>query len=113
MNKQMTQDEFERLCREFDELNGNCIRDAKPKPVAVVSMPVSTVDAEVIAANPESVRISARRRDGVTVLAKPQRNDLHITVRTDLVREIDENGRPVWDEVGVTSDYHPFSGLTR
>jgi len=71
MNKRMTQEEFERLSREFDEPNGDCIRDAKPKPVAVVSMPVSNSDAEVIAANPESVRISAIRKDGVTVLAKP------------------------------------------
>jgi hypothetical protein len=113
MNKQITQEEFERLSREFDELNGDCIRDAKPKPVAVVSVPVSNADAEVIAANPESVRISARRSDGVTLLAKPKRNDLHVTVRADLVRELDEHGRPVWDKVGITSDYHPFSGLIR
>ena len=92
--------------------SGYYTQDAKPKAVAVVTVPVSNEHAQVIAGNPESVRVSARRADGVTVIAKPQRNDI-VTVRYDLVHEIDEHGRPVWDEGGVVSDYHPWSGLTR
>jgi hypothetical protein len=94
--------------------SGYYIRDAKPKPVAVVTVPVSNEHAEVIAANPASVRLHARRADGVNVMMNPQRNENHVTVRYDLVREIDEHGRPVWDDgPNVVSDYHPWSGLRR
>jgi hypothetical protein len=93
---------------------GYYIRDAKPKPVAVVTVPVTQAVAEVVAANPESVRVSARTADGVTILAKPQSNPNCVTVRTDLVREIDEFGRPVWDDPGgAVHEYHPWSGLRR
>jgi len=112
--KQSTEEEWRERARRLDARLANyTLRPAKAKPVAVVTVPVSNKDAEVIAANPESVRVSARRVDGVTILAKPQRNEQCVTVRTDLVREIDEDGRPVWDEVGVVSDYHPWSGLRR
>jgi hypothetical protein len=80
----------------------------------VVTVPVSNEHAEVIAANPASVRLHARRADGVNVMMNPQRNENHVTVRYDLVREIDEHGRPVWDDgPNVVSDYHPWSGLRR
>jgi hypothetical protein len=95
--------------------SGYYIRDAKPKPVAVATIPLAQADAEVVAANPESVRVTARRPDGVTVIAKPQSNPNCVTVRTDLVREIDAEGRPVWDDElsGAISEYHPWSGLRR
>ena len=94
--------------------SGYYIRDAKPKRVAVVTVPVSHSDAKVIAENPESVRVHARRADGVSVIARPQSNPNCVTVRTDLVREIDGHGRPVWDDPGqVTHEYHPWSGLRR
>lgn len=86
----------------------------EPAPVAVVSVPVSAEDAAVIAANPESVRVSARRDDGVSVLMRPQRNPQNVTVRTDLVREVDANGRPIWDKPGgVVSDYDIYATLRR
>ena len=95
--------------------SGYYIRPAKPKPVAVATIPLSATDAAVVAANPESVRVSARRVDGVTVIAKPQSNPNCVTVRLDLVRKIDEHGRPVWDDKlpGAISEYHPWSGLRR
>lgn len=93
--------------------SGYYTQDAKPKPVAVVTVPVSNEHAAVIAENPESVRVHARRKDGVSVIANPIRNPNQVTVRVDLVRELDEDGRPVWDEVGVVSDYHPWIGLRR
>lgn len=104
---------FEDAEREYQEWMATPIPKAKPKPVAVVSVPVSDKDAEVIASNPESVRVSARRADGVTVLAKPESNSLNVTVRTDLVRDVNAYGQPVWDEPGVVSDYHPWQGLRR
>jgi hypothetical protein len=85
----------------------------KAKPVSVVTVPVSPAVAQVVAANPESVRISARRSDGVTVFSPPQPNPNCVTVRLDLVRKIDEHGRPVWDDefAGAVSEYHPYAGF--
>ena len=112
--KQLTDEQWaERERRLRERLANYTLRPAKPRPVAVVTVPVSNNDAAVIRENPESVRVTARRADGVTILAKPERNEQCVTVRTDLVREIDEDGRPVWDEVGVVSDYHPWSGSRR
>ena len=110
--KQMTREERERRFRE--RLANYSLPDAKPKPVEVVTVPVAPAVAEVVAANPESVRVSARRADGVTMFEKPQVNPNQVTVRIDLVRETDEFGRPVWDDgPSVVSDYHPWSGLRR
>ena len=64
----MTREEYADLERKFEEAISQPIPKAKPKPIAVVSVPVSDKDAAVIAANPESVRVSARRDDGVSVL---------------------------------------------
>ena len=58
----MTREEFEALEREFEEQMATPLPRAKPK-VAVVTVPLSEKDAAVIAANPESVRVSARRED--------------------------------------------------
>jgi len=109
----MTREEFAELERKFEERLSKPIPRAKPKPVAVVSVPVADKDAAVIAANPDSLRLSARRDDGVSVLIKPQRNPQHVTVRTDWVRVVDAHGRPVWDRAGVVSDYNPLDALRR
>lgn len=109
----MTREEYAKLEREFEEFLSKPIPRAKPKPVAVVSVPVSDKDAAVIAANPESVRVSARRDDGLSVLIKPERNPHHVMVRTDWVSEIDAQGRPVWDRGGVVSDYDIHAVLRR
>ena len=109
----MTREEYAKLEREFEEFLSKPIPKAKPKPVAVVSVPVSDKDAAVIAANPESVRVSARRDDGVSVLIKPQRNPQHVEVRTDWVSAVDVNGRPVWDRGGVVSDYDIYATLRK
>jgi hypothetical protein len=111
---EMTEKEWAERKRRLDERLANyTLRPAKPKPVAVVSVPVSQRDAEVIAGNPESVRVSARREDGVTVLAKPERNSQNVTVRIDWVHEVNAQGQPIYDEPGAVSDYHPWSGLRR
>ena len=76
-----------------------------------MTVPVSDNFARTV--DPASVSVHGRRADGVLMSEKPKRNDI-VTVRYDLVREIDENGRPVWDhDGGVVSDYHPWSGLRR
>lgn len=109
----MTREEYAKLEREFEEFLSTPIPKAKPKPVAVVTVPVSDNDAAVIAANPESVRVSARRKDGVSVLIRPKGNRQHVTVRTDWVSEVDAHGRPVWERGGVVSDYDPLTALRR
>lgn len=109
----MTREEYAKLEREFEEFLSKPIPKAKPKPVAVVSVPVSDTDAAVIAANPESVRVWARRDDGVSVLIKPQHNPQHVTVRTDWVNQVDANGRPIWDRGGAVSDYEIHATLRR
>jgi hypothetical protein len=109
----MTREEYANLERKFELAMSKPIPKAKPKPVAVVSVPVSDRDAAVIAANPQSVRVSARREDGVSVLMMPQHNPHHVTVMTDWVREVDANGRPIWDRQGVVADYNPLDALRR
>lgn len=105
----MTEAERLALDRRYEELINNP-RYVK-QPVAVVSLPVSAADAEVIRAAPESVRVSARRRDGVTMLMRPAANPNHVTVRVDQVREVDAFGRPVWDRPGVQHEYNPVDRL--
>jgi|SRR5262249_19385967 len=81
-----------------------------PIPVAVV--PVSDKIAKAVKANPESVRVSARGADGISIIERPHRNPQNVTVMVDYVREVDANGRPVWDRPGVVlSDYDPYSRL--
>jgi hypothetical protein len=109
----MSREEYEKLEREFEEMMATPLPKAKPKPVAVVTVPVSDRDAAVIAANPESVRVSARRDDGVSVLMKPQGNPHHVTVMVDWVREVDASGRPVRDCGGVVHEYNPLDALRR
>lgn len=81
----------------------------KPK-VAVVTVPVSDAVAEVVKANPDSVRISATRSDGVSVFERP-RPSANVTVMVNEVREVDADGRPIWDRQGAVSDYDPHSKL--
>jgi hypothetical protein len=66
-----------------------------PKPVKVVTIPLADADAAVVKANPDSVRVNARRDDGVSVLMRPYDNPRRVTVMVDSVREVDANARPV------------------
>lgn len=99
----------EDLDRRYEELINNP-RYVK-KPVAVVSLPVSAADADVIRAAPETVRLTARRSDGVSVLMRPAANPNHVKLRVDLVREVDALGRPVWDQPEVQHQYNPIDRL--
>jgi hypothetical protein len=90
--------------------SGYYIRDAKPKPVAVVTVPVSHEFAKTV--DPETVRVHGRRADGVAVMEMPKRNDI-VTIRYDLVGDVNELGQPIYEERTVQSEYHPWSGLTR
>jgi hypothetical protein len=107
----MTREEFEALEREFEEQMATPLPRAKPK-VAVVTVPLSEKDAAVIAANPESVRVSARREDGVGVLMKPAPNSV-VKVCVEQVREVDEWGRPIWPKAGAVHEYNPLDALKR
>jgi hypothetical protein len=73
----------ERKRRFFERLdNGYYFRPS----VAVLSLPVTEQLAEAVTANPESVRVSARRADGVSVVGGPRGNPNHVSVRVDLVK---------------------------
>ena len=72
-------------------------------------VPISERVAQAVKANPESLRISARDGDGVTVFEKPQLNYARVTVMVEHVQEVDANGRPVWPS--VVSEYDPISRL--
>ncbi len=83
----------------------------RDKPaVEVVTVPVSPTDAEVIRRKPESLRLHAQRKDGVTVLMQPLRND-RVTVLVNQVREVDAYGRPIWAKSGATDEYDPLDRL--
>ena len=82
----------------------------KPK-TAVLTVPVSDKIAELVKANPDGVRVSVRRADGVTEFERPQRNSTNVTAMVDWVREVDADGRPVWPQAGAVSDYDPHSKL--
>lgn len=100
-----------KLKRFFERLDaGEFNRKPKPTPVAIV--PISERVAQAVKANPESVRISARDSDGVTVFEKPQ-SSARVTVRVEYVQEVDANGRPVWPSASVASEYDPISKFVR
>jgi hypothetical protein len=83
----------------------------EPAPLKVVTIPLTDADAAVVKANPESVRVSARREDGVSVLMRPHANPLHVRVMVDSVREVDAQGRPIWPTGGAISNYNPYDRL--
>jgi hypothetical protein len=107
----MTREEFEALEREFEEQMATPLPMAKPK-VAVVTVPLSAGDAAVVAKNPESVRVSARREDGVSLLMRPVPNAL-VKVCVEQVQEVDGWGRPVWPKAGAVHEYNPLDALRR
>jgi hypothetical protein len=102
---------FEEKRRRFEErlATGFYIRPAKPKPTAVVSLPVSEKIAEAVIANPASVRVSARGEDGIAVVEGPRPNRNNVLVRVDWVREVDAEGRPIYEQPGAVSEYDTFS----
>jgi hypothetical protein len=74
-------------------------RNAKPKPVWVLVVPVSDEFAEKVRASPaEAVRVSVRGDDGVTTMYRPKPNSLRAKLGVVQVREVDEEGRPVWEK---------------
>jgi hypothetical protein len=109
--EQLTYEERKRLFFEKAD-SGYYTRPAKPK-VAVVTLPVSPKIAKAVKANPESVRVSARGEDGIAVVEGPRGNPNNVTVRVDLVAEVDAQGLPVWDRCGVVHEYNAFDALRR
>jgi hypothetical protein len=85
--------------------------DFRRLPAAVALVPVSPKVAEAVKANPESVRISAKGADGISIIERPQRNHVNVKVMVDYVREVDADGRPMWDRPGVVHEYDPLSAL--
>jgi hypothetical protein len=100
----------ERRRRFFDRIDNEPLRPAKPRPTPVVTLPVSEKLAEAAKANPETVRVSARGSDGMSRIEGPRRNSI-VTVCVDYVREVDANGRPVWDDPRPVHEYDPYSRL--
>ncbi len=107
-------DEIDREARErlAAELYAEALRipSAKPKPVAVLTVPVSERIAKAAQANPQSVRVSACGQDGVSVFDGAKHNSNRVVVRVDLVREVDAQGRPVWDQARVVHEYNRWTG---
>lgn len=101
----------EELQRKFEERLRQPIPRAKPKPTSVVTVPVSDGFATKAAANPEGVRVFVRADDGTTAVERPQPNPHNVTVRVDMVREVDADGRPIWDRGGVVHEYNPLERL--
>jgi hypothetical protein len=69
-------------------------------PIPVVTIPITKVDAALIAADPSSLRLWVRRADGVPVAIKPHwANHEGIPVVVDWVRRVDvEEGHVVFAE---------------
>jgi hypothetical protein len=111
LEEQLSYEERKRLF--FEKLDsGYYFRPAKPK-VPVVTLPVSPKIAEAVRTNPESVRVSARGADGIAVIEGPKGNPNHVTVRVDLVSEVDAEGRPVWPMAAAVHQYDPLDALGR
>ena len=83
---------FERLDSDY------YFKPAKPK-VPVVAVPVTPAVAEAAKANPDSVRVSARRVDGVSVFARPQGNAIGLRAVVGWAQEVDDDGLPIWQRV--------------
>jgi hypothetical protein len=111
----MTREEYAKLERQFEErlASGYYTRPAKPKPTPIVSVPVSDGFAQRVAARPQNVRVFVRDDDGTTAVERPKANPHNVTVRVDWVREVDAQGRPVWDRGGVVHEYDPLAALRR
>jgi hypothetical protein len=105
----MTREEFERRDKAFWERIKTPIPLAKPK-VAVLTVPVPDDWTRV---DPASIRVHGRRDDGVVVMARPPVNPLNVTVKIELVREVDAEGRPVWPTAEAKHEYNPLDALKR
>jgi hypothetical protein len=105
------EEKLARLDREFWELARAPIPPPRPKPIDVVVVPLKAEDAVIVRAAPESVRLVARRDDGVTQMMKPQPNPNRVTVLVDRVTEVDGCGRPVWPKGGAVHEYDPLKAL--
>ena len=88
---------YEEMCKLFYERleNGYYFKLAKAT-VPVVTVPVTVAVAKAVKANPENVRISVRRADGVTLFARPQCNPLGLGVVVGVVQKVDEVKLSVW-----------------
>jgi len=89
------------------------IREGKvrrlPTPVAVI--PVSKRVADAVKENPESVRVAAKDARGISIVERPQHTSTLVSVMVDYVREVDANGRPVWDRPGAVHEYDLYTRL--
>ena len=105
----MSQEEYERLDREFEEVLTRPLPKAKPKPKALIAGLVSDQLADAIKAKPESARLTAEATNGTVVMERPWRDPTTVTVLTEQVLEV-RNGQPVYDN-RVVSNYHIFRTL--
>jgi hypothetical protein len=122
----MTGDEYAKKLARYEQLMATPLPKAKPKPKPMLSLEVGEKLAEAAKANPDSVRVSAKSDEGVTVVDRPRRTEVLE------VLEVDGQGRPAlaqrydsstgaWGIVefqqgyrrrpGATSDYDPLSRL--
>jgi len=100
----------ERLRRFDAEVEAWARGEDKPRPTPVVTLPVSEKLAAAANANPQSVRVSARGSDGIARVEGPLPNSI-VTVCVDRVREVDADGRPIWETGSVEHVYDPFEKI--
>jgi hypothetical protein len=79
----------------------------KPPPKPGMAAPISDRMVAAVRANPADVRMVAKEETGAVLVERL------VTVRTDLVWEVDENARPVWPKAGVVHEYNPLDALRR
>lgn len=111
----MTREEYAALEAKYQRLMSEPLPRVKPKPkpTAVLALPVSDKIAEAAGANPKTVRVSARGADGIAIVEGPRSNPHNVTVRVDWVREVDSDGHPIYNSGGVVHEYDPRTALRR
>jgi hypothetical protein len=81
----------------------------RPPPQSVLAAPISDRMAAAVRTNPESVKVVAKEETGATLIE----GNVTVRVRTDLVWEVDGEGRPVWPKAGVVHEYNHLDALNR
>jgi hypothetical protein len=78
----------------------------------ILSAGVSERMAEAVKANPASFKMVAVEESGVTLIERARANEGNVTLRIDMVSEVDAEGRPIyWDHGGVVHVYNPYETL--
>src|SRR5215813_8574876 len=87
----------------MEELWPHRYRRHKP----ALAAPISDRAMAGVRANPEDVKLVVKEASGAILVERL------VTVRTDLVWEVDANARPVMPKAGVRTEWNPLDALRR